>query len=621
MKSIEVKVRPIPTNSSDKGADKSLKGASRIYVNKEVLYELVGTALENGKTCLVEKILPDGQVTRRQASLWVAADPKLSRAVAQFSKAFQDACDFKLGDQVRIVSTDDKAIPEADEVTLEDVTADAPPVKEEDVSFWERSVKGHLMGLDDVFPGLTIKRIFEDQVYRNFKITTVNGSKTVNARFSPNSTQVHLRTAHEAEDEGTAARPTRLKIDNIPGLEHQIKELNKLFRIWNGPLRSPVTSKSCGLVIHGGHGTGKTLLLNHISQTGWGTVHRIQPSDKLSYITETFRRARARENQPSIIVMDRFEQLIDKDRSNRNAVIQAVGEFLDQLVGDATARKQRPKVVVLAACLDYLTDMPQDLTDIGRFDKHINLPLPDTTRRRAILSAFDLPLPPDLKEEILTRLSDRTHAYNGKDLAKLVAEASEMWEGRLGELEDAGSIISSEDEFISEKILLQAMQTIRPSAMHDINLKPPPVHWDDIGGQDEVKKSLQEAIALATVRSPPPPLCPPSILTNIARSPRTNSSDIPTARRKASSSMGPRAAPRPWPHKPSPLRPISTSSPSRAPSCSICMWASRSARSGSCSSAPARPRRASSSLTRSTPSAASGPGSAPRARARAAAVA
>ncbi|PSS00621.1 P-loop containing nucleoside triphosphate hydrolase protein [Coniella lustricola] len=497
MKFIEVKVRPIPTSSSDKGADKSLKGASRIYVNKEVLYELAGTALENGKPCAVEKTLPDGQVTRREGSLWTAADPKLSRAVAQMSKAFQDACEFKLGDQVKVIYSGEKTVPGAEDVLLEDITADQPSIRGEDLLFWARSVKGHLIGLDDVFPGLVLKRIFADQIYRNFKVISVNGSNTVNARFNPETTNVRIQSGGEAGIANEPARPSRLRLDNIPGLEHQIQELNRLFRLWTGQLRSPATPKSCGLVIHGGHGTGKTLLLNHISKTGWGTVHRIQPSDKLSSVLDTFQRAR--ENQPSIIVMDRFEQLIDKERSNRNAVIQAVGDFLDKLVDDATAKSERPKILVIAACLDYLTDLPTDLTDIGRFEKHINVPLPDLSRRKAILSSFDLPLPPESKDEILTRLTERTHAYNGKDLARLVGEASELWEAKLGELEDAESAITPEDEYISEKILLQAMQTIRPSAMHDINLKPPPVHWDDIGGQDEVKKSLQEAIALATV--------------------------------------------------------------------------------------------------------------------------
>lgn len=497
MKSIEVKVRPIPTSSSDKGSEKSLKGASRIYVNKEVLFELTGTALENGKPCVVEKTLESGQVSKREASLWAAADLKLSRAVVQMSKVFQDACDIKLGDQVRIIYTDGKSTPDAEDVILEDITQDQPDIKEEDLWFWERSMKGHLSGLDDVFSGLVLKRIFEDQIYRSFRVRTVNGSKSINARYTPGTTTVCIKTAQQAEDALAPARPTRLKLENIPGLEPQIQELNKLLRLWSGPLRSSATPKSCGLVLHGGHGTGKTLLLNQICQTGWGTVYRIQPSDKLSFITETFQKAR--DNQPSIIAIDRLEQLIDKDRSNRNAVIQSIGEYLDKLVADTTAKNERPKVVVLATCLDYLTDVPTDLTDIGRFEKHIHLPLPDESRRRAIVSSFNLPLPPESKECILNRLSERTHAYNGKDLMKLVGEASEMWEIKLGEMEDSGAVVTSEDEYLPESLLVQAMQTIRPSAMHDINLKPPPVHWDDIGGQDEVKKSLQEAISLATV--------------------------------------------------------------------------------------------------------------------------
>ncbi|ROW09678.1 hypothetical protein VMCG_02471 [Cytospora schulzeri] len=495
MKFIEVKVRPIPT-SSDKSSDKSLKGASRIYVNKEVLLELTGTALENGKPCFVEKTLEDGRAVTREASLWAATDPKMSRAVVQMSKPFQDACEFKLGDQVKLIYTDGKAIPDAEEVVVEDVTVDQPSMKQESFVHWEWAIKGQLIGMEEVFPGLAIKRIAGEGTFRSFKVRTVNGSFTSNARFTPTSTKVQIWSGQDIEAGAASARPTRLQVDTIPGLEHQIQELNQHLRMWSGPFRSSAARKSCGLVFHGGHGTGKTMLLNHICETGWGTVHRIQPSDKLASINETFQKAR--ENQPSIVIMDEFEELIDKERSNRNAVIQAVVDFLDKLAADATSRNERPKVVVFAACLDYLTNMPAKLTRIGRFKTHINLPLPDAHRRKAILSSFDMPLPPDSRESMLTSLSDRTHAYNGEDLAVLVEEAEHLWETKLSQTEDDGSEDAPDADYISEQILEQALQNIGPSAMHDINLKPPPVHWDDIGGQEEVKKSLQEAISLAT---------------------------------------------------------------------------------------------------------------------------
>lgn len=503
MKSLELKVRAIPNTSSEKSTDKSLKGASRIYVNKEVLYDLVGTALENGKPCLVEKTLNDDQVIRREASLWLAAEPRLSRHVALMSKPFQDACGFKLEDKVRLIYTDGKTTSEAEHVIMEDVTVEQPAIKDEDRPHWEWMIKGHLTGLDDVFPGLMLKRILAQQVYRTFKVISVNGSGVTNARFNPGSTKVHLGMANNNMADGSGstgptAPPTRLQLDLIPGLEHQIQELNTHFRTWSGPLRSAAMPKSCGLAIHGGHGTGKTLLLDHICQTGWGTVHRVKPNDKLQSINDTLQKAR--DNQPSIIIMDRFEQLIisEKERSARTSVIRDIGEFLDKLAEDATLKNERPKVVVIAACLDYM-DMPQDLTGQGRFKQHFHLPLPDQTRRRAILSAANIPLSPDSTDAILTRLSERTHAYNGEDLIALAGEATAVWSAKLDRLEDAGDLITAEDEYLSEETLLEALQKVRPSAMHDVNLKPPPVHWDDIGGQDEVKKSLQDAINHATI--------------------------------------------------------------------------------------------------------------------------
>lgn len=494
MKFVEVRIRPVPS-ASDKSGDKTLKGASRIYVNKEVLLELTGTALENGKRCFVEKILDDGKATTREASLWAAADPKVSRGVVQMSKPFQDACDFKLGDQVKVIYTDGQAVPEAEEVVLEDVTTTQPAIKKEDVVFWEWTLKGNMMGLDDVFPGLVVKRLAGEGIFRNFKIASVNGTTSGNARFVPASTKIRISTAQEPEITASAARPALLKLDMIPGLEPLIEDLNFRLRRWCQPYRSPAHQLSCGLVFDGGHGTGKTMLVSKICETGWGTVHRIQPSEKLASIIKIFETAR--ENQPSIVVMEEFERLIDKERSNRNAVIQALVEFLDKLASETEARNERPKVLILATCLDYSTHMPPELMQIGRFHKHINLPLPDVVRRKAILSSFNLTLSPDTGDSILNTMSEKTHAYNGKDLLALYQEVQELHERGVDKIQSDGLEHSPDDYFVSEEMAEQAMKIVVPSTMHDIDLKPPPVHWDDIGGQEEVKQTLQRALAIS----------------------------------------------------------------------------------------------------------------------------
>lgn len=494
MKFVQVRIRPVPS-PSDKSGDKTLKGASRIYVNKEVLLELTGTALENGKRCFVEKTLDDGKATTREASLWAAADPKVSRGIVQMSKPFQDACEFKLGDEVRVIYTDGQTVPEAEEVVLEDVTTAQPQIKKEDLVFWEWTIKGYLMGLDDVFPGLMAKRLAGEGIFRNFKITSVNGSTTGNARFTPSSTKVQISTGEDQETATLVARPEILELDMITGLEPQIHWLNETLPQWCEPFGFPISEMSCGLVFEGGHGTGKTMLVDQICKTGWGTVHHIQANEKLASITKILETAR--ENQPSIIVVDKIEKLIDKERSNRHAVIQTLVEYLDKLASETKARNERPKVLILATCLDYSTHMPEELRRVGRFDIHITLPLPDVARRRTILSSFNMPLSPHAGDRTLAMMSEKTHAYNGLDLIGLHNEIIRLLKAKIRKIKKAGAEPSPDDYFVSEEITAQAMQTIPPTAMHDINLKPPPVHWDDIGGQEEVKLTLQQALALS----------------------------------------------------------------------------------------------------------------------------
>lgn len=492
MKFVEVRIRPVPSPSDKSG--QTLKGASRIYVNKEVLLELTGTALENGKRCFVEKTLEDGKATTREASLWAAADPKVSRGIVQMSKPFQDACDFKLGDQVKIIYTDGQAVPEAEEVVLEDITTAQPAIEKEAVVFWEWALKGNLMGLDDVFPGLVVKRLAGEGIFRNFKISSVNGSTSGNARFVPASTKVRISTAQDPEIAVQAARPAILKLDTITGLEDLILSLNKKLRRWGQPRRFRASRRSCALVLEGGRGTGKTMLVEKICETGWGNVHRLRPTDKLTLIAQTLETAR--ENQPSIVVMDEFESMIENDRSNRGAVIKTLTESLDKLASETQARNERPKVLVLATCMDYTANMPQALKEIKCFSSRVTLPLPDPARRKAILSSFDVPLSPDTRDSILNTVSEKTHAYNGKDLEALVEEVCGMLEDKLDDMEEAGMTASSDDPFATEDMFTEAMKIVPASAMHDISLKPPPVHWDDIGGQEEAKTTLQQALHL-----------------------------------------------------------------------------------------------------------------------------
>ncbi len=312
------------------------------------------------------------------------------------------------------------------------------------------------------------------------------------------STKVTLRgSSREAEP----PRPlSKLEITGIHGMDAQMEELNDFLLQCQNPRRQrrPKTKSSCAVVIHGDAGSGKTMLLDRVAQTGWGGVHRIEPGDKLSAIQETFQKAR--EQHPSIITLDRFERLIDKDRNNRAAVIQTICDELDKLSQHDDGAVTVPRVAVLVACLDYQTDVPPELRKAGRLDEAIFLPLPDVECRKAILRSLDLPLSPGTGEQTLARWSERTHAYNGEDLHKLIAKAARLCHSacvRAGHTDDDDDDDSRRHECcLSNEHFEQALRKVRPAAMHDVNLKPRPVRWDDIRGQAHVKRSLRLAVRM-----------------------------------------------------------------------------------------------------------------------------
>lgn len=53
---------------------------------------------------------------------------------------------------------------------------------------------------------------------------------------------------------------------------------------------------------------------------------------------------------------------------------------------------------------------------------------------------------------------------------------------------------SSDDKFILSSDLKAALHKVKPSAMREITFDIPKVYWDQIGGQHELKKKLQQAI-------------------------------------------------------------------------------------------------------------------------------
>ncbi|KOS17571.1 ATPase family protein [Escovopsis weberi] len=520
-KSIDVKVRPLANTSLEKA---SLLGAARIYISKDSLISLTG-GLENGRLCVVEKLQVDADSDaeaasdqksfprRREASLYILPEKNISPNVVMMTRAFQEATGFKLGDMVRIALGEAKT-PDAAEVVVEDVVAadqkaEAPSQTRHSPS-WEFSLSLSLDRAEQVYPGMVLEGVSINKLRRSFKVLSVNSRSDSLARFRLASTTVQINqpggegseVREEPGDGSASAGP--LLVTGVPGLTQQVAALNKFLRGFGRPFWVKDERESCGFVIHGGHGTGKTFILERIAATSWGKVHWIRPTDKLSTVRETFKLAQ--EQQPSLIFIDGLEDILSKERANRDSVIETLGEELDNLSAAASAANALPRVVVVATCLDYLADVPAKLQKRSRLRENVALPIPRASERLEILRFFDPPIRPEDKDKSLASMASKTHAYNGDDLANLVLNAKRILGARLDEeaVANAGDApAQSEGEaqgqeetahFLTTEDMEQALRITRPTAMHDINLKPPTIHWQDVGGQESLKKVLSRMI-------------------------------------------------------------------------------------------------------------------------------
>lgn len=355
---------------------------------------------------------------------------------------------------------------------------------------------------EQVFPGMKFECVAPG-AKQIFRITSVDGQKENVARYVV-STVPRIVSGEEEEEEEEPVQEvrevTRLVVSNIPGLHAEERKLRSFLRGFNTKFVYKGQQKSCGIVIHGGRGTGKSYILNRIAATGWGRVFRVEENDKSSTVEEVFKQARTQ--QPSIILIDGLQALIGKDRANSTAIIQRLGQQLDQLAEDALKNGTLPKVVVVATCLDYMTDVPPELQKRTRFERNIPLSIPNAEGRLEILKAFDIPIQPETKDAVLVKLSQQTHAFNASDLDRLIENSMIISAERLDPDENGYDEETMGTPYLAREDLEQALRTTRPTAMHDVNLKPPTIHWQDVGGQEGLKNALRNMITLTTTSDP-----------------------------------------------------------------------------------------------------------------------
>ncbi|KAI1128139.1 AAA-domain-containing protein [Nemania abortiva] len=465
----EYKTRIQPTDVAGQ-KNPTHKNAAKIFIHPSTFAQ---AGFTTGNSCRVEV-----NGVQREAVAW-PGDTRVANNIASISRVFQNVANLELGQIIRV--NPGGPVPSAQVVLIRETTSDIPllPDSGGEHERWKHHLEYKLELADYILPGTPFEEVYLRGSQRSFFIESVNGSAKGVAKYDPTTTVVEITNDEAAGVVG------KLKLEPLPNMARQIEQLNDFFDEYDIELENnAIPPFTCGIVIDGSHGTGKTMVLDHIAATRWGRVVQITDDDKPSAIQTVFETA-VEQRGATIILIDDITTLIGKNNANRPGYIKAIKTGLDALAKKAQMDNRRPNVLVAATCLDYLDDIPYDLQRPGRFWQHISLPTPDVPGRAEILRSMKPPFSPEDFDKCISDLVDRTHAFTGGDLRNLVAKAMQARRKRAGPQLDMP---------LEWQDVAKIFKEVRPSAMRDINLKPPTIHWSDIGGYEDVKLALQDVL-------------------------------------------------------------------------------------------------------------------------------
>ena len=291
--------------------------------------------------------------------------------------------------------------------------------------------------------------------------------------------------------------------EDIGGLSEEIKKIREMVEL---PLKHPEVFERLGVeppkgvLLHGPPGTGKTLLAKAVANETKSHFISINGPEIMSKFygqsEENLRKKfeEAEKNAPSIIFIDEIDAIAAKREETRGEVEKRV---VAQMLALMDGLQSRGRVVVIAA-----TNVPNILDPAlrrpGRFDRELEIGVPRYEGRLNILKIHtrNMPLDTDVKLEELAKV---THGFVGADVASLAKEAAMVVLRRV--LPD---LKYDEDEEIPTEVLeklkitkddfKEALKFVRPSAMREVLVEVPNVKWDSVGGMEDVKQELREAV-------------------------------------------------------------------------------------------------------------------------------
>src|SRR5256712_305069 len=316
-----------------------------------------------------------------------------------------------------------------------------------------------------------------------------------------------IEMKEEPVREGEVLTPT-VTYEDIGGLKEELMKVREMIEL---PLKHAELFERLGIdppkgvLLYGPPGTGKTLIAKAVANEAGANFYSIQGPEIMSkYYGQSEERLRekfeeAQKNAPSVLFIDELDSIAPKREEVTGEVERRVVAQLLTLMDGLSGRGQ--VIVIGATNRDEAIDPA--LRRPGRFDREIEIGVPDRSGRNEILQIHTRCMPLEGAEEerdrLQSELPDGWHGFVGADLAALAREAAMKTLRRYLPDIDLDKPIPAETlekMRVTSDDFKQALKEVDPSAMREVLVEVPRVHWAGDGGLEDVKLKLKEAVEM-----------------------------------------------------------------------------------------------------------------------------
>jgi transitional endoplasmic reticulum ATPase len=316
---------------------------------------------------------------------------------------------------------------------------------------------------------------------------------------------IRSNTRIEIKEKGeTRTKGFKIAYEDIGGLQRELQRVREMIEL---PLKYPQIFERLGIdppkgvLLHGPPGCGKTLIARAVAnETSAYFTHISGPEIMGKFYGESEGRLRsvfeeAKNNSPAILFIDEIDAIAPK-REEMGGEKQVERRVVAQLLALMDGLESRGEIIVIGA-----TNIPNSIDPAlrrpGRFDREIAISIPDQKGRLEILSIHTRGMP--LSQDVdLDKLAKVTHGFVGADLEALCREAAMNALRKIMPSIDFQLDEIPYDTLLKLEVTLndfrEALKEVEPSAIREVFVEIPNVKWADIGGLEEAKQKLTEAV-------------------------------------------------------------------------------------------------------------------------------